>query len=177
MKRTIVAVSVIAFLACSAYGAPKTGDAAKEKETGLLFSLYSLAAPVLPYSDGFQAGAGVKYWITNSIATRFLVAGSVEPSALDDTIITDVGLSVAGEYHMRPGVISPYIGGMIGLSTLFDSSGTYLDYCLGFLGGAEIAIVKNFAVFCEYSAMLRRTIDGFSFDLAKEAQFGLIVYF
>jgi hypothetical protein len=121
-------------------------------------------------------GTGLKYWPTQKIATRFLVAGSLEPSSLDDTYITNIGLSAAGEYHLRPGNISPYIGGVIGLNALFDSSGAYLDYYLGVLGGAEILIVKNCSIFCEYSAMLTRTIDGFSFDLAKEARFGIIVY-
>jgi hypothetical protein len=177
MRRTIVAAAVMAFLGCFAYAAPAAGDAAPEKQIGLLFSLTSLATPLLPYSDGFQAGAGVKYWPTKNIATRFLLAGGVVPSSIDDTSITTLGLSAAGEYHFRPGDISPYLGGVLGLSTLFDSSGAYLDYCAGVYGGVEIVIVKNFSCFCEYSALFKRTIDGFAFDLAKEARFGLIVYF
>lgn len=187
MKKVLLVLS----LACSILAAPlfaqaKQAPAAAGTETAvsqgkgnlaLLFNLKDLMTPLSPYSDGFQSGAGAKYWILDGLAARGLLSLEIAPGQNEATGTTSVGVSAAGEWHPRPGSISPYAGGLAGLAMLFANAGPELDFCFGAIGGVEFELYRNIRLFAEYQALFKRTLEGFGFDFGNSAVLGLAVYF
>ncbi len=184
-KKVACAVLALCFLGLSAYAqasgssksSPKSSKAAKrpEEDWALIFNFDNLLAPLSPYSDGFQAGAGVKHWFTETLAGRALLYALMEPSF--DTYTTTLGVSAACEFHPRTGRVSPYFGGILGCKFLFEPDQNYLDFFLGALGGVEVRIFQNFGLFAEYQALMVRDYDGFWLKFGTDAVLGLIIYF
>lgn len=158
--------------------APKpAAAAAAAPDMAFLFSFTDLVSPFGTYDDGFLTGAGFKYWFVDRIAGRALLNVAVEPDPVTEEHETSVSLSVAGEYHFRRGKASPYAGAILGFETLMDTTGNYLDYCVGAMGGVEIRVFENLALFAEYQALLTGTINGIAFNLGDRAVLGFAVYF
>lgn len=187
MKRTLLALSLCcSFLASPLFAQAKQAPAAAGPEKtishgrgslALLFNLKDLLTPLSPYSDGFQTGAGAKFWLFDDIAARALLSLEVTPGPNSGASATGVGLSAAGEWHPRPGSISPYLGGLAGLAMLFADAGPELDFCLGALGGVELELYRNIRLYAEYQALFTRTLEGLGFAFGNSAVLGLAIYF
>jgi outer membrane protein W len=148
-----------------------------KNDMAILFHLENLTEIVSPYNDGFQGGAGFKYWFSERISGRALLAATVTPNTTTDTSTTTLGLSIAGEYHPRPGRASPYIGGIVGTQFRFDDTGNYFNYSAGALGGVEVLLFSNFSIYGEYQALLVHDVDGLGFRLGDQALLGFAIYF
>jgi opacity protein-like surface antigen len=142
--------------------------------------LFSFAeGRVLPasYNDGYQAGAGLKCWFSEAWSVRALLAVKVVHAGLADTTTSTFGLSAAGEYHLRIGAASPYVGVLIACQVLSEETGSFMDYAFGPLGGLELTVLKNLSFFAEYQALFVRDINGFTFALGQKPVFGFAIYF
>lgn len=157
--------------------APAKIDSREKADMAFLFSFTSLALPLSSYGDGFQSGAGFKYWIAEEIAARALLTALTEPDAVTGTSTTTLGFSAAGEYHLSLGTASPYIGGLIAASFLFDDSGDYIDYALGLFAGVELSLLRNLSLYGEYQALLVRDVSGLAFSIGAKPLLGIAVYF
>ena len=153
----------------------EAADIPDKGDFALVFNLDNILAAVSPYNDGYQAGAGIKYWFSNKLGGRGLVFMLMEPDTSGS--ITSLALSAALEYHPLPGRISPYVGGILGSKFRFTPTQNYLNYFLGGLGGLEVRVLQNFAIYAEYQAILLRDDDGFWFKLGTDAFLGLVIYF
>jgi len=157
--------------------APPKADTGGKTDIALLFCFSNLVAAASPYDDGFLTGAGLKYWFTDRIGARFLATAQVVPDPVTETSETTLGFSVAGEYHFRPGVASPYAGGLLALKALMDDTGKYIDFAFGLVGGVEVMLYKNLSLYGEYQALVVRDRDGFGFALGNRAILGFAIYF
>lgn len=157
--------------------APPEADTGGKTDIALLFCFSNLVAAASPYDDGFLTGAGLKYWFADRIGARFLATAQVVPDPVTETSETTLGFSLAGEYHFRPGLVSPYAGGMLGLKTFMDDTGNYLDFAFGLVGGVEVMLYKNFSLYGEYQALAVRNDDGLGFSLGDKAILGFAIYF
>lgn len=149
--------------------------AAGKPNLALLFGFTNFLATVAPYGDGFQTGAGMKFWINGSLGLRGLVSTLVDPSSGSTT--TTVGISAALEYHPKAGNVSPYFGGIVAIQSLLYSGGSYFDFAIGALGGVEARLFGNFAFFAEYQALLINNTDGMGFELGTKPVLGFAIYF
>ncbi len=157
--------------------APPEADTGGKTDIAMLFCFSNLVAAASPYDDGFLTGAGLKYWFTDKIGARFLATAQVVPDPVTETSETTLGFSIAGEYHFRPGLVSPYAGGLLGLKTRMDDTGNYLDFAFGLVGGVEVMLYKNFSLYGEYQALAVRDRNGFGFALGNRAILGFAIYF
>jgi hypothetical protein len=142
---------------------------------GILFSFSNIPINVAPYTDSVLAGAGVKYCISDKLRLRGLVGTHIDPQGEDVPSLIQLGLSAAGEYHFKPGLISPYLGAVVGIEMEIIEETAY-ELHFGVLGGAEIRIIQNFSVFAEYGAIFEVDEDGLWFNLGQSAVLGVIIY-
>jgi hypothetical protein len=174
----IIACCILAalpLLAQSKTGAKKeSGD---RTDMALLFSFSELLATPASYNDGYQAGAGFKYWFSEAWSVRALLSADVVHTEYDDTTTSTIGVSAAGEYHLRIGPASPYIGFLLACQILSEETGSFMDYAFGPLGGLEVTVLKNLSLFAEYQALFIRDINGFRFSLGEKPVFGFAIYF
>jgi hypothetical protein len=181
MLKKSVAIALSCLLAALSLGAQPKAGAKKESgdKTDMAFLFSFSEGRVLPasYNDGYQAGAGLKYWFSEAWSARALLAVKVVHASLDDTTTSTFGLSAAGEYHLRVGAASPYVGALVACQILSEDTGGFVDYAFGPLGGLELVVLKNLSLFAEYQALFVRDINGFSFALGQKPVFGFAVYF
>ncbi len=179
LKKTAIFCSALfLFISLPLFAEAKASPPAQAKhEVALLFSLENLISVTKPYNDGFQTGAGVKYWVSEKIGTRALLGMTVTPNKSTETSVTRLGTSIAGEYHPRPGKASPYIGGIAGIQFLFDDTGKYFNYSVGAIGGVELRLASNVALYGEYQAICLHDINGFGVRLGDQAILGIALYF
>ena len=177
-KVAVLCCALFSLIASPLLAEMKASPPAQAKhDVALLFSLENITSITEPYNDGFQTGAGVKYWFSEKIGARALLAMTVTPNKSTNTSATRLGVSVAGEYHPRPGKASPYVGGIVGTQLLFDDTGSYFNYSAGVLGGVEVRLISNIALYGEYQAIFVNDINGFGFQLGDQALLGIAIYF
>jgi hypothetical protein len=181
----IVALLVVSSFAASAQGKGSSGAGADE--WGLLFDCKNLLA-LDGFDDGYQGGAGVKYWINPSFAARALlrIDHNTPPETSPSPATTEFGLGVAGEWHPgKRSAASPYFGGLAGFQ-IYAKEGapqTLIDFYLGGMAGVEVKLLNAISCFAEYQLLGAFDIQGFTLSLGTEgsdgsrALLGLIFYF
>jgi hypothetical protein len=169
MSKRFIIAAILALLL------PVLSFAAEPPHTfGMVFEMRNLLLTIDPYTDGYQAGAGVKWWPGKSFALRGLVG--MDFNTLDGVTTMDAGVSAAAEYHLITGKISPYIGALVGLRVAIAAENA-LDVYAGAMGGAEMNVWENIGVFAEYELLMSIDANGFTIALGTGGvQIGLIVY-
>jgi hypothetical protein len=170
--------------ALAAGSAPENGAVGGDRgRWGFLFDAKSLLA-LSGFEDGYQAGAGLKYWATPSIAARALVGVEHNTPKGSSVSTSTIGLGLAGEWHFKRGAASPYAGPLLGARLLATTGQTtYVDLYFGGLVGAEAKILDNISFFGEYQLLASLDANGFTLTLgadgsgAGKALLGIIVYF
>jgi hypothetical protein len=184
-KRGVIAISLLLTVYTASFAQVKVSS---ENKWGFLFDCKNLLA-LNGFEDGYQAGAGVKYWISQDIAARALVRidhntpPEDQPAALAST---EIGLGLAGEWHPRQrAAASPYVGALAGFQTLSEENAdeTLIDFYFGGIFGVEAKLLQSISCFAEYQLLAAWDIDGFTLSLGTEgsdgsrALLGLIFYF
>jgi hypothetical protein len=175
MKKAIFILALLAALF------PLTAQAASPlhySNFGLVFDLQSLLLSTDSFNDGYQAGAGLKWWMRDKLALRSLL--TFEFNSLEAVNTTMAGLSAGLEWHPAPKRISPYLGGFLGLRmTAATAEETAFDFYLGGMGGVEMAIWQNINVYGEYELVASIDADGFTVGMGGPGavHLGMIVYF
>ena len=163
------------------------GSAGDSNRWGLLFDCKNLLA-LNGFEDGYQAGAGVKYWITSEIAARALarIDHNTPPEESTALASTEFGLGLAGEWHPdQRAAASPYVGGLAGFQILAEENApeTLIDFYLGGIFGVEVKLLSAVSCFAEYQLLAAWDDAGFTLSLGTEgsdksrALIGLIFYF
>ncbi len=148
-----------------------------DKRFGLIVNFTGLANAALfaDYNDGIQGGLGMKLWLGEKSAVRALL----DIYHLNDSVTktTNFGLGGAYEYHLLQRRVSPYLGGLAGLTVQTGATNNVGLYFGGMLG-AEFELVENLNLFGEYSLLVSILDPNFTIDLGlgNNAQLGIIVY-
>lgn len=141
---------------------------------GLVFEMRNLLLTIDPYTDGYQAGAGVKWWPGKSLALRGLVGANL--NVFEGVATMQAGVSAALEYHLALGRISPYLGALAGFRVNIAAENS-IDLYAGALGGAEMSIWENISAYAEYGLLMSLDTNGFTLSLGQGGvQVGLIIY-
>lgn len=181
MMKKVLTIALSCLLAAISLSAQSKAATKKESGEGpdMAFLFSFSEGHLLPssYNDGYQAGAGLKYWFSEAWSGRALLALKVTHVSLDDTTTSTLGASVAGEYHLRAGPVSPYIGAILACQVLSEDTGSFMDFAFGALGGLELRALRNLSFFAEYQALFIRDINGFAFALGQKPVLGFAVYF
>ncbi|MGB7568212.1 MAG: outer membrane beta-barrel protein [Chitinivibrionales bacterium] len=124
----LFALLFCAMIPLSTYSADDVGSSVGLNSKAVLFSFDGLSTL---RANAFDGGFGAKYFLTDVLALR----GSLQFSTASQTITpatppgpgqvetdgsnsaTQLGLSVAAEYHLLKTRVSPYVGGGIGFSS------------------------------------------------------------
>jgi hypothetical protein len=185
-RNRILVLALTLAASCAAFSESK-GSAESSNRWGLLFDCKNVLA-LEGYEDGFQAGAGAKYWITPSIAARALarIDHNTPPEDSVAPASTELGLGAAGEWHpAKRAAASPYLGGLAGFQIYAEegADSTLIDLYLGGLFGVEVKLFNTVSCFAEYQLLAAWDIKGFTLSLGTEgsdssrALIGLIFYF
>ena len=182
-KRISIAVLVVALAICLPAGLSAQEEEKErtlklpDKRLGLIvnFSGLDFNALIDEYGDSFQTGLGMKVWLGDKSAVRGLI--DFRYQNLGGTSDTWFGLSAAYEYHLLQRRVSPYLGGLAGL-TVRTGTTTDLGLYFGAVLGAEFELVENLNLFGEYSLIVDINEPDFVIDLGlgNNAQIGIIVY-
>jgi hypothetical protein len=182
MKRGLVYfIAVFSLLSLSFPVAAAGGEA--QGTWGLMFSAQNLLSPN-GFKDGYQPGAGIKYWVTPSIAARALVSIDYNEPKGSDISTTLLGFGLAGEWHPKSADVSPYLGPLLGLRTdMMTGQTTTIDLYFGALFGVEFKIIGPLSAFAEYDLVASFDANGTSINLGTDgsgggkALIGFCVYF
>jgi hypothetical protein len=173
----VFAMLILALPASAAGGGDASG------QWGLLFNAKNLLY-LDGFEDGYQAGAGVKYWVRPTIAARALLGVDHNTDKAGDLSTTTVGLGLAGEWHPKRGDVSPYFGPLLGTRVLAQTGQTTrADFYFGGLFGAEVKLFGPIWAFAEYDLVASFDVNGFTLTLGTngsgggQALIGLAVYF
>lgn len=164
VKAAVLAVVALAFFAGAA-GAEDTSayglfDPAKPA-VGFVFNTDSILFDV----ESYQAGLGAKIRVGPGAWRPF---ADVFFSTVSSTF--SLGLGAAYERHLKPGRVSPYVGGLLNVDFLHKMTATDADnwtrnidlaFTGGALAGVEFFILQNLSIFAEYNlaANLQLGID------------------
>jgi hypothetical protein len=178
-KVFLLAALALAILPMALPAAPASFGAGP---VGLLFNAKNLLA-LDGFEDGYQAGAGVKYFLLPDIAARALL-GVYHNAAKDPgPTKTTIGLGLAGEWHPKSGAVSPYLGALAGFRSLAQTGqDTSADFYFGALFGAEAKLLGPVSLFAEYDLVASFDAKGFTLRLglddtgAGDALLGIIIY-
>jgi hypothetical protein len=176
-KVTILAVIALAFvLAPAAFAA----DAGSGSSLGIVFNLNSVLLSIGDYSDGVQAGGGIKWWIKDDLALRALLGFNITSDLTQQPPATTsrLGLSAGAEWHPRARAkVSPYLGGFAGIQAMMPAN--TIDFYIGGMGGVELTVWENVGVFGEYDLLAAWTAAGFTIGIGagSSAKLGLAIYF
>jgi hypothetical protein len=184
LRSLLFLVASLSLFPLLAFGQGKGG---LENRWGFLFDCKNLLA-LNGFEDGYQAGAGVKYWVTPDIAARALtrIDHNTPPEESTALASTEIGLGVAGEWHPKQrAAASPYIGALAGFQTLSieNADETLIDLYFGGIFGVEVKLLNTISCFAEYQLLAAWDADGFTLSLGTEgsdgsrALLGLIFYF
>jgi len=188
--RSLTLALVILFgssLALCAQAAKSSSASSSGGKWGLLFDAKNLLA-LDGFEDGYQAGAGLKYWIQPSFAARalFMIDHVTPPEESLLPVDTKIGLSLAGEWHpTKRANASPYLGGLVGFRSwaVEGVPETRIDIYLGGIFGVEVKLLQSISCFAEYQLLGVFDAEGFTLSLGTEgsdgsrALLGLIFYF
>jgi len=160
---------------------PNLSSAKGSYDLGLIFNTSDLLLGL----ESYQAGLGAKIGWGNLCLRGlfdFTINGSSKSFALN--------VGTAGEYHLIPGPISPYVGVSAGGGYMTQSKViSVLSFSLGALAGVEVFILDFLSVFAEYAlvADFTNTKDLPSsqntFDylintrMGNNAKLGIVIYF
>ena len=172
MKKLLALAIVCIILPASVHAAETS------QNFGLIFEMRNLLLSINPYDDGYQAGAGLKWWMMKNTALRGLLNFDMNINAGVTT--AELGFSCGIEYHPVQVKASPYFGGFAGVRMVGDGVNPIaVDLYAGGMGGVEVRVWENVAAFAEYDLLLRLDAAGFSAGIGAGggAQVGLIVYF
>jgi hypothetical protein len=139
-----------------------------------------LVKPIINYSDSVLSGCGIKYWLLDVLPLRALVFVNILSNTTTNQTISNYGFSLAAEYHLANGPVSPYLGALVGIEILSDTGQTGTDYHLGGLFGVEIDTPLNYLSFyIEYSLYAIFREQGIIVDFGKDhlPSLGVIIYF
>lgn len=148
----------------------------KDKRLGLIFNIVGLAVDLIAeHTDNVQGGLGMKLWLGEKTAVRGLL--DLEHQNVSGTTDTWIGLSGAFEYHFLQRRVSPYGGGLAGL-TVRTGTANDLGLYFGALLGAEFELVENLNLFGEYNLLVEINEPRFdiNLELGNGGQIGIIVY-
>lgn len=178
MKKHFLIVLLVLYVMCALQAqeeAPKNGFF---DSFGLVFTMQNLLLDVDNYFDGYQAGAGGKYWLNKNWAIRGLMMVHHQSDASAGVNETWLGFSAIGEYHFMDRKLSPYIGPLAGTRLRFDN-GNFIDLYFGMAVGGEMQLFKNLSAFAEYNLIAAIDDDGFGIDFGNgnNASLGIIMYF
>lgn len=189
MKRAALIAATALFLLClalpaaAAPGAEASKGQAPRGSLGFLFGANS-ALSFDGFADGYQAGAGLKYWLSPTFALRGLLGVEHNTVLSGATSTTTIGLGAAGEWHLLTGSVSPYAGALCGARMLAETGQALrFDVYAGALGGVEVKIYGPISAFAEYQLLASFDSNGFSLNLGTDgsgggsALIGLAVYF
>ncbi len=185
-RRVFIAVLLVVFVVLlpaglAAQEEEKTGLNLKDKRLGLIFNFIGLAGDLIAeHTDNVQGGLlhgglGMKLWLGEKTAVRALL--DLEHTNDSVTTSTWIGASGAFEYHFLQRRVSPYGGGLAGL-TLATGAANDLGIYFGALLGAEFELVENLNLFAEYNLLVEINEPDFTIDLGlgNNTQIGIIVY-
>ena len=180
-RRVFIAVLLVVFVVLlpaglAAQEEEKTGLNLKDKRLGLIFNIFDLTANLIDeHADNVQGGLGMKHWLGEKTAVRALL--DLEHTNDSVTTSTWIGASGAFEYHFLQRRVSPYGGGLAGL-TLETGAANDLGLYFGALLGAEFELVENLNLFAEYNLLVEINEPDFTIDLGlgNSGQIGIIVY-
>jgi hypothetical protein len=143
---------------------------------GLLFQMRNLLLSIDPYTDGYQAGAGVKWWMMKNIALRGLVG--LDLNINNGEVTADAGVSAALEYHPVAAKVSPYLGALAGVRMAIALENA-IDIYAGAMAGVEMSIWENIGAYAEYELLMSLDTNGFNLGIGPGGgvQIGLIIYF
>lgn len=186
LRNGILVLALALAASCTAFSETK-GSADGSNRWGILLDCKNLLA-LNGFEDGYQAGAGAKYWIKPDIAARALVRieHNTPPEESSSPARTELGLGAAGEWHpAKRSAASPYLGGLAGfqLVAVEGADETLVDLYLGGLFGVEVKLLDSISCFAEYQLLAAWDIKGFTLSLGAEgsdtsrALIGLIFYF
>jgi hypothetical protein len=161
-RRVFIAVLLVVFVVLlpaglAAQEEEKTGLNLKDKRLGLIFNFIGLADFLIAeHTDNVQGGLsrgglGMKLWLGEKTAVRALL--DLEHTNDSVTTSTWIGASGAFEYHFLQRRVSPYGGGLAGL-TLETGAANDLGLYFGALLGAEFELVENLNLFAEYNLLV-----------------------
>ncbi len=181
MKKAVIALAALfltAGIATAVEPAAKESKSATDGDFAILFDLKSLLLATDSFEDGYQAGAGLKWWMLDAFALRGLLA--FESNTLEDVTETVFGISAGVEWHPARTRVSPYVGAFAGTRVLaITDMDTALDLYGGAMAGAEVRLWQNIALFAEYQLVVSDDIDGVTvrFGGPDCVQVGLAIYF
>jgi hypothetical protein len=169
---------------CMAFAESK---AVSENRWGFLFDCKNLLA-LNGFEDGYQAGAGAKFWVNSDIAVRALarINHNTPPEESAALASTEIGLGLAGEWHPKQrAAASPYVGALAGFQALSEENAdaTLIDFYFGGIFGVEVKLLQSISCFAEYQLLAAWDIEGFTLSLGTKgsdesrALIGLIFYF
>ncbi len=183
MKRSVFLLLASFLLSVPMVLAAAPAAPAASGSIGLLFDAKNLLL-LSGFEDGYQAGAGVKYWATQSVAARALVGAYHNTAPNSGPSTTTLGLGFAGEWHPRRGDVSPYVGTLVGTRMLaVTGQTTAFDFYFGGLFGVEAKLVGPISLFAEYDLVASVDANGFSVNFGidstdkGQALLGMIIYF
>ncbi len=185
-RRVFIAVLLVVFVVLlpaglAAQEEEKTGLNLKDKRLGLIFNIFDLTANLIDeHTDNVQGGLlrggwGMMLWLGAKTAVRALL--DLAHTNVSGTTDTWIGASGAFEYHFLQRRVSPYGGGLAGL-TLETGAANDLGLYFGALLGAEFELVENLNLFAEYNLLVEINEPDFTIDLGlgNSGQIGIIVY-
>lgn len=183
-RRVFIAVLLVVFVVLLPAGLAAQEEAEEEKaglnlkgkRLGLIFNFIGLAGDLITeQTDNVQGGLGLKLWLGEKTAVRGLL--DLQHQNVSGTSDTWFGLSAAFEYHFHQRRVSPYGGGVAGL-TMQTGTANDLGLYFGALLGAEFELVENLNLFGEYNLLVEINEPNFdvNLELGNNAQIGIIVY-
>lgn len=125
----------------------------------VLMFTYGYAQTEMASPDDFYVGLGY------SVPTRILAQIGYDSSALGAGLATRGSVQFAfgasgfvalgdAMYKSRSGSLAPYIGGGLGVITIFSSFGTLTGFEVHATGGSEFFVSEEFAFFAELQPFL-----------------------
>jgi hypothetical protein len=171
MKKFAV-VAVLCLCVCVSLSAAEPA----QQTLGFVFEMKNLLLSINPYDDGYQTGAGLKWWMMKNIALRGLL--NFDLNIFNNVTTAELGLSCGLEFHFTQTKVSPYVGGFAG-TRMTVAAVNAIDLYAGAMAGVEMRVWENVGAFAEYDLLLRLDAAGFTAGIGAGggAQVGLIVYF
>jgi hypothetical protein len=163
-------------LLCLCLSASLSAAETAQQSLGFVFEMKNLLLSINPYDDGYQTGAGLKWWMMKNIALRGLL--NFDLNIFNNVTTMDLGVSCGLEYHLTQSKASPYIGAFAGTRMTMAAVNAF-DVYAGGMAGVEMRVWENVGAFVEYDLLLRLDAAGFTAGIGAGggAQVGLIVYF
>lgn len=172
VRKSWIAVGLALLLLCGV-----ALSAGAQGKLGLVFNIWDFLAGSVDSSDGISAGLGVKYWLAEKMAIRGILDFEYARNATLDTTDTYFGVSGTFEYHFKPGKVSPYAGGVVGVGIVGGDTSN-LDLLLGGLFGVEVRVMDSLGFFGEYSLFLNldEPTTNIGLGAGNNAAIGVVVY-